>query len=323
MTSPSTDVDMPVLAEQARTILAGGRRALLTLPCANVRGWAGLIDDGGEPLLIVGADSPPVHCAGAGRRARVDVCGHNGERLVLAGVLRLAPESTDDLVDRLADLGRTISVTAGDVSALRVLSLSVDDVLICLPERAERADRGLGSGRAAQNTATSRSRPAGPAAASSSRGSRLGRSGRGSRRANTVRLDGRWSALGPARRVDLSSYALTEPDLIAAYAPDLVRHLNDEHAAQVRLLAAHGVAPTGAPQEATGAPVTPLEVIGASVTSLDRRGLDLWRVDPDGARQVRVAFSAPLDEPRSLGRELRLLLDGTAHGADETTCGTD
>lgn len=308
MTGPDTDVEMPALAEQARTILAGGRRALLTLPCANVRGWAGLIDDGGEPLLIVGADSPPVHCAGAGRRARVDICGHNGERLVLSGVLRLVPQTTDDLVERLSQLGRSITVTTGDISDLQVLTVSVDDVLICLPDRAERP-----VGRAAGGARPTRSRPDG-AAASSSRLSRVGRSTRGLRRATNPRLDGRWSALGPARRVELTSYAFAEPDLIAAYAPDLVRHLNDEHPAQVRLLATRGHAPgltATSPDDSVGR-----EIIGATVTSLDRYGLDMWRVDTDGAQEIHVAFRSPLAEPRCLGRELRTLLDEAEHGTD-------
>ncbi|MEX5632030.1 DUF2470 domain-containing protein [Parafrankia sp. FMc2] len=325
MTSPVSDVEMPVLAEQARTILAGGRRALLTLPCANVRGWAGLIDDGGEPLLIVGADSPPVDCAGSGRRARVDICGHNGERLVLAGVLRLTPDTTENLVERLADLGRSISVTTGDLDDLRILTMSVDDVLICLPEGVA---RGTGGGRSASGGRGARSRPGGSGAVTAaSRAARVGRSARGLRRANNSRLDGRWSALGPARRVDLHSYAFAEPDLVAAYAPDLIRHLNDEHAAQMRLLSTHGVAltePAGAASgmvggaTVTGAPagISRDAVIGATVTSLDRRGLDMWRIDIEGAREVRVAFRSPLIEPRCLGRELRLLLDDAEHRTD-------
>ncbi|OHV38369.1 DUF2470 domain-containing protein [Parafrankia colletiae] len=326
MTSPVSDVEMPVLAEQARTILAGGRRALLTLPCANVRGWAGLIDDGGEPLLIVGADSPPVSCAGSGRRARVDICGHNGERLVLAGVLRLVPDTTENLVERLADLGRSISVTTGDLDDLRILTMSVDDVLICLPEGVARGTiggRSAGGGRGAR----SRSGGGGGAVTSASRVARAGRSARGLRRANNNRLDGRWSALGPARRVDLHSYAFAEPDLVAAYAPDLIRHLNDEHAAQMRLLSTHGVALTepagaasgmagGATATGASAEISRDAVIGATVTSLDRRGLDMWRIDIDGAREVRVAFRSPLVEPRCLGRELRLLLDDAENRTD-------
>lgn len=339
MTSPSSDVDMPVLAEQARTILAGGRCALLTLPCAHVRGWVGLIDDGGEPLLLVGADSPPARCADSGRRARVDVPGHNGERLVLAGVLASAAETADELVQRLCNLGRSITVTSGDISDLRVLSVAVDEVLICLPGRAE-TPAGATRAPAAHRTAAG-SMPAAtelaagteaahaelaagtelatgteaagaePAAgtevveAPPPRRSRVTRRARGARRDAVARPGGRWSSLGPARRVELTSYALAEPDLVTAYAPDLIEHLNKAHAAQMRQLAARGVTAAGN--------ICADEVIGASVTSLDRAGLDMWRIGPDGADAVRVLFRSPLAEPRSLGLELRLLLEEAEH----------
>ncbi|OHV27204.1 DUF2470 domain-containing protein [Parafrankia soli] len=347
MTSPSSDVDMPVLAEQARTILAGGRCALLTLPCAHVRGWVGLIDDGGEPLLLVGADSPPARCADSGRRARVDVPGHNGERLVLAGVLASAAETADELVQRLGNLGRSITVTSGDISDLRVLSVAVDEVLICLPGRAEApagadrapvADRTVADRTAAGSVPVATELAAGTEAAHAElaagtelatgteaagadlaagtevveapapRRSRVTRRARGARRDAAARPGGRWSSLGPARRVELTSYALAEPDLVTAYAPDLIEHLNKAHAAQMRQLAARGVTAAGS--------ICADEVIGASVTSLDRAGLDMWRIGPDGADAVRVLFRSPLAEPRSLGLELRLLLEEAEHGTE-------
>src|SRR5262249_37717570 len=59
MSAEEPDEAMSQLAVRARTVLAGARHALLTLPGPRVRGWTGLIDDGGEPVLLVGADSPP------------------------------------------------------------------------------------------------------------------------------------------------------------------------------------------------------------------------------------------------------------------------
>ncbi|WP_328591792.1 hypothetical protein [Candidatus Frankia alpina] len=55
---------------------------------------------------------------------------------------------------------------------------------------------------------------------------------------------------------------------------------------------------------------------GVQVSGLDRYGLDLWRVDGAGAEQVRVTFRQPLIEPRSLGRELRRLLDQSTNTSE-------
>lgn len=275
MTRPRTDIDMTTLAVQARTILASGRCALLTLPSDHIRGWVGLIDDGGEPLLVVGADSRPTRAAEAGRHARVDIPGHNGERLVLAGALRPMPGTAEQVVQRLGNLGRAVVTADGGINQLRVLAVAVDEVLICLPAGPDRA----------------------PAVAAGATGRQGGRS-----------LTSRWSALGPARRVDLTSYALAEPDLVAAYAPDLIEHLNTEHADQMRQLCAHGAAP-GTDRGAD-------EIIGASVAALDRAGMDMWRIGPDGADQVRVTFRSPLVEPRSLGHELRRLLNEAERGSE-------
>lgn len=39
MASPTHTQNMVTMAQQARTVLAGGRTALLTLPCEQARGW--------------------------------------------------------------------------------------------------------------------------------------------------------------------------------------------------------------------------------------------------------------------------------------------
>ncbi|WP_313949527.1 DUF2470 domain-containing protein [Frankia sp. AvcI1] len=121
-------------------------------------------------------------------------------------------------------------------------------------------------------------------------------------------MDGRprrWPSATVDRRIDLTSYAFAEPDLISAYAPELIEHLNVGHADQMRQLARHA-----RPAETEG------DIAGVQVSGLDRYGLDLWRVDSAGAEQVRVAFRQPLVEPRSLGRELRRLLDQSANTSE-------
>jgi len=318
------DEAMSQLAVRARTVLAGGRHALLTLPGPRVRGWTGLIDDGGEPLLLVGAGSPPIRSAAASsRRCRIDVPGAGGERLVLAGQLRTVPGSAEQVARRIAGPGLTVEVPPCGAGELAAVALSVDDVLLCLPSAAEPgAPRGRRHGVA---------------------GSQLAEPGRGT--------EPRWPSTANGRRVDLAAYALAEPDLIAAYAPDLVEHLNVAHADQLRQIAVHGrpvavVQPSPASGALGGAvgdsvagpaagmsgalglgaaagvgretgpaevgrladPTDLAAVIGVAAGGLDRTGLTLWQIGPDGADEVRVTFRQPLTEPRSLGLELRRLL---------------
>lgn len=85
MASPTHTQNMVTLAQQARTVLAGGRTALLTLPCEQARGWVGVIDDGGEPVLMASTEGRLACAARNGRRSWVEVPGHAGERLILAG----------------------------------------------------------------------------------------------------------------------------------------------------------------------------------------------------------------------------------------------
>ncbi|MCM3921381.1 DUF2470 domain-containing protein [Frankia sp. AiPs1] len=257
MTSPAHAQDMITMAQRARTVLAGGRTALLTLPCEQARGWVGVIDDGGEPVLMAGTGGRLASAAKNAKRSWVEVPGHAGERLILTGPLRVVPGTTEQIMSRLADLGRTVSTEDGLTDGLSVLALSVDDVVLCLP---------------------------------------------------TVVRDGRprrWPSATVGRRIDLASYAFAEPDLISAYAPELIEHLNVGHADQMRQLARHAL-----PAALEG------DIAGVQVSGLDRYGMDLWRVDGAGAEQVRVAFRQPLVEPRSLGRELRRLLDQSANTSE-------
>jgi|GEM_PF-3393614 len=248
-------------ADRARTIMAGARHALLSLPTGcrrpgspGERGWVGLVDDGGEPVLLARADSAPDRATGRGSMpARADVPGPDGERLVLTGTLTKVPGSVETV---LADIhsahpSALAVVPDDDPTSLVALRLTVTDV-------------------------------------------RLGVLPAGSRRV------GEWAAVQDAEPIGLDTYALAEPDLIAAYAPELVIHLNQAHGDLLRAVAINA------------APGT-LDVAGAYVSALDRTGLTLWRVVPSGAEPVRVPFSAPLAEPRRLGAELRRLL-GQAPG---------
>ncbi|CAO5192826.1 DUF2470 domain-containing protein [Frankia sp. AiPs1] len=249
--------EMAELARRARTVLASGRTALLTLPCERARGWVGMIDDGGEPLLMARTDGRIARAAHGGRRSWIEVPGHLGERLILTGTLRVVPGPTTQILRRLADLGRTIDPIGAVSEGLAMLAVSVDDVVLCLPP----------TGQPEQ-----------------------------------VR---RWSSSTVGRRIDLSTYAFAEPDLIDAYAPELIEHLNTRHADQMRQL----VSSFG------GRHTADQDLAGAYVSSLDRCGINLWRVDATGAHPVRILFDEPLGEPRSLGRELRSLLERAARDA--------
>jgi hypothetical protein len=280
------------LAVRARTVLAGGRHALLSLPCERLRGWVGLIDDGGEPVLLVSSGSPPSRAVPAARHGRIDVPGNAGERLVLAGTLRALPGTTDQVIHRLGGFGGRVRL-AGGTDDLTPLALSVDEVLLCLPESAS---------------------PGGAPAASTG-----GATGRPSRRRGRAATRLRWPPSSAGRRIDITAYALAEPDLIAAYAPDLVDHLNGEHADVLATVAAYGtpVAPGGgAGVPGHRAAPSPAVIFGAEVSGLDRFGMTLWSVGADGADEVRVTFRSPLTEPRALGQELRWLLEQAARGSE-------
>ncbi|OHV39596.1 MULTISPECIES: hypothetical protein [Pseudofrankia] len=328
-------------AVRARTVLAGARHALLTLLGPRVRGWTGLIDDGGEPVLLVGADSPPARAAAAAssRRCRLDIPGATGERLVLAGQLRAVPGSAEQVARRIAGPGLTVEVPPCGDNELAAVALSVDEVLLCLPSAAE---PGMRRGW------LHRVHWAAGGAVSGAESKALGQG-----------AEPRWPSTANGQRIDLAAYALAEPDLIAAYAPDLVEHLNTAHADQLRRIAAHGqlvARPVASPSRTAGAlggtaavteglgsaagagaagavglgglanggggggeagpawsrrladPMDLAAVAAVAVGDLDRTGLTLWQVGPEGADELRVTFRQPLTEPRSLGLELRRLL---------------
>ncbi|MCM3883001.1 DUF2470 domain-containing protein [Frankia sp. R82] len=214
-----------------------------------------MIDDGGEPLLVARTDGRAAQAARSGRRSWVDVPGHCGERLILAGTLRVVPGTIAQILCRLADLGRSVDPIDAVADGLAMLAVSVDEVVLCLPP-ADQAGR--------------------------------------------VR---RWSSSTVGHRIDLATYALAEPDLIDAYAPELIDHLNTRHAEQMCQLVGGGRSPEG-------------DIAGAHASSLDRYGMDLWRVDATGAHPVRIVFDEPLGEPRSLGRELRRLLERAGRTAE-------
>ncbi|MDT3444977.1 MULTISPECIES: DUF2470 domain-containing protein [unclassified Pseudofrankia] len=332
MPAEEPDEAMARDAVRARTVLAGARHALLTVLGPRVRGWTGLIDDGGEPVLLVGADSPPTRAAAAGsaRRCRLDIPGAAGERLVLAGQLRTVPGSAEQVARRIAGPGLTVEVPQCGGDELAAVALSVDEVLLCLPSVAEPGARRGWLHRVAGG------------AASAAEGGALGQG-----------TEPRWPSTANGQRIDLAAYALAEPDLIAAYAPDLVEHLNIAHGDQLRRIAAHGqpvAAPVPRPSRTAGAlgstatadgagsaagtagalglggvasgsdsgepawtrrladPTDLSAVAAVAIGDLDRTGLTLWQVGQDGADELRVTFRQPLTEPRSLGLELRRLL---------------
>jgi hypothetical protein len=253
-------------ANRARTILAGARHALLTLPTgcrrpggARERGWVGLVDDGGEPVLLARATSAPALATLTGSTpAHADIPGPAGERLVLAGTLvRLTGSVASVLAGIQAARPSSLAVVPDDdPDTLVALRLTVSEVLLSvLP----------------------------------SDGSDTGTGGAGSHRT------GVWATIDAAARVGLDAYALADPDLIAAYAPDLIAHLNQAHSDVLRALAIRA------------APAA-LDVAGAWASGLDREGLTMWQVLPTGAEPVRIRFRQPLTEPRALGAELRRLL---------------
>ena len=286
------DDDTHELAERARTVLAGGHHALVTLPCERSRGWVGLLDDGGEPVLLVGAESPPALGAQSSLRGRVDVPGHGGERLVLAGTLRQLPGTVETVVRRLAGVPRTVVVPGQQ-------------------RQRRRGARALGRRGADLPAGQRREHQRGAAG------------GHGSAVARPAARALGWPPARSGRAVNLAAYALAEPDLVAAYAPELISHLNAEHADQIRQLATRGelaarptadtadTAHTADAADAAGRSCpagATVDLAGAAVASLDRLGMVLWRVDAEGAHEVRIRFRQPLSEPRALGVELRWLL---------------
>ncbi len=276
---PKNDPTMARDAERARTartVLAGARHGLLTLSGERMRGWVGLLDDGGEPIILAGAASPPAAAGLTGGHARVDVPGPVGERVILIGDLRPRPGSAEQVTARLSTPERPVALVGAE-AGLAAVALSVLEVVLCQPAPVE------------------------PAAVDRDRAGRVRTPG-GTRPG--TRVTGReWATEATAQRIPLAAYALAEPDLVLAYAGDLTSHLNHAHAEQVRQLAA------AAERLGTVAGPGVGELIGAQVTGLDHTGLDLWRIGGDGAEAARLTFRNPLTAPGDLGVELRWLLE--------------
>jgi hypothetical protein len=101
------------------------------------------------------------------------------------------------------------------------------------------------------------------------------------------------SAPSEEREVPIGLYADAEPDLFAANIPRVIRHVNSEHAEQVRWLAAH----------ATGVPIGRLAA--ACLTTLTANGATLCWIDKYGAHPATLRFSRPARTLEELATTLR------------------
>ncbi|HEX4017735.1 MAG TPA: DUF2470 domain-containing protein [Frankiaceae bacterium] len=100
----------------------------------------------------------------------------------------------------------------------------------------------------------------------------------------------------PFQLLALEKYALARPDLLAAHAPRLARHLNERHHEQLRRLA---VAVSGVPAE---------RVAAACLTGLTAEAARLCCIDDNGARYLTLPFPAPAATPAQLSAALGRLL---------------
>ncbi len=305
---------------RARTVIAGARHALLTLPYERVRGRVGLLDDGGEPVLLATAGSPPVHAAGSYPTARVDIHGPQGERLVLSGSLRIVPGPAADVIARLTGPGcpapRPPLGPGGHEQDLVAIAMAVAEVILYMltPTESCTAPARTPTGHGAPRSAGVPGAPPAATTTATTEGSRWApQAGYGRDHVRTRATE------TSETRIDLVAYALAEPDLIATCAPDLVTHLNTAHTEQIRRLAEYAVSVD--PDRGDDARRSPgprlvrvvrsaraQELAGVQITRLDHHGLDMWRIGPSGAEEIRIPFRAPLREPRALGGEIRWLL---------------
>ncbi|SBW29102.1 hypothetical protein FDG2_6441 [Candidatus Protofrankia californiensis] len=194
-------------------------------------------------MLLATAGSPPAHAAGSYPTARVDIHGPQGERLVLSGSLRVVPAPTADVIARLVGPGcpapRPPLGPSGHEQDLVAIAMVVAEVV---PYMLTSTDPGTAATRTSTDRGDPRSAglpgtPPEATTAPTTKGSRrTPQAGRGRDHVRTRTTE------SVGTRIDLVAYALAEPDLIAAYAPDLVTHLNTAHAEQIRRLAEYAVA---------------------------------------------------------------------------------
>ena len=80
--------------------------------------------------------------------------------------------------------------------------------------------------------------------------------------------------------VDAGAFAEAEPDPLAAAAPGIVAHMNDDHAEALVLVCRH----QGARSDTTG----------ATMSAVDRYGFEVVASGPTGRESVRIGFPRPL-----------------------------
>jgi putative heme iron utilization protein len=83
-----------------------------------------------------------------------------------------------------------------------------------------------------------------------------------------------------------ADYAAATPDPVATGSASAVKHLNEDHADALLVIA----------RALGGFP----DATEASCNGIDRRGIDLYVETPRGKALARVAFPAPLDESSQL-----------------------
>jgi putative heme iron utilization protein len=96
--------------------------------------------------------------------------------------------------------------------------------------------------------------------------------------------------------VDAAAYAAARPDPLAPHAPDIVAHMNADHADALVELCHHRAGRT--------------DVVAARMTAVDRLGFEV-AADVSGPRRraaFRIAFRAPQTSPGGVRRELVALL---------------
>lgn len=98
------------------------------------------------------------------------------------------------------------------------------------------------------------------------------------------------------RRVALEDYAAADPDVIAAHGPRILAHLNHAHPGPLRQVAALTLG------------CAPDRLVGAHLDRVDADGVELWAIDEDGARPLRLNFPSRVSDMDGLVGALRAAL---------------